>query len=708
MRKLTESEAKQLLARYQIPVTSPVIVASPEAAVEAAKSFGAKVALKISSRDITHKSSCGCVRLGVTKEDAAEAYEAIMEAAAMVDGAQIDGVLVEPMAARGLEIILGATRDREFGPAVMLGLGGVDVEARRCVEFRLAPLTQADAADLVASLPVSNLLTERARDTVIEVVLAVAGSKGIVFQEPLADLDINPLIVSADSVQAVDAHVVLTSDDTGPTDVSGLSEVLKPDLCRSLGAIFEPSGIVVVGASTRPDKLGFIIIRNLVDYGFRGPLYAVHPTANNIYGCQCFSRVEDVPTEVDRAIIAVAASEVPRVLRACAGQGVRVAQVYSAGFAEWSDEGKEFETRIREVVSETGLRVIGPNTIGTFSASGRLTLTVPRYSPNQPGPISFVGQSGTYVLDIISRSQVIGLPLGKSLSCGNCVDLDPVDYLAFLAEDPDTTIIGMYLEEVREAGSFFRLASCVNKPIVLMKGGRTDAGSRAANSHTGALASNMALWSASCRQAGVIAVESIEAMLDVFLVLAAFGGRPYGHDIALFTSGGGISVGAADTAAEAGLNMICLEERTGEALARFGVPGTSVKNPIDIPVWGLKTGGRFIFNEMIDTLANDSKVCAVMACVEMGSVFSFSADEKSGLDQMELICESIMSVKTSKPISVVFRTTGDKIQDDFLRAMRPRMLERGIAVFPTIERSIISYAAAMASMSNWKGIPENL
>jgi acyl-CoA synthetase (NDP forming) len=696
---LTEAEAKGVLARYGIPVTHPNLVRSREAAERTAAEFATAVAMKISSPDIPHKSINGCVRLSVSPAQAGNAYDEIVAAAGAVDGARIDGVIVEAMAAPGVEIILGASRDPEFGPVVMFGTGGSSVEKRRDVEFRLAPLTPDQAGELVRSAGVSEALGRHARDALAEIVLSVAGADGILFREPVTELDINPLIVSTDGILAVDAHMTLAADGTAavvgppPNHGSTLNDLLK--------AVFEPSAIVVVGASTRPDKLGFAIIRNLVEFGFRGPLYAVHPTANNIYGCPTFARVEDVPDGVDRAIVAVAASEVPDTLRALADHGVRVAQVYSAGFAEWSEEGRSFEGRIREVTADTGLRVIGPNTIGTFSAAARMTLTAPRYSPKSPGTISFIGQSGTYVLDVISRSAVMGLPLDKALSCGNCVDLGPVDYLSFLASDTRTEVIGMYLETVREAGSFFRLAATVDKPIVLMKGGRSDAGLRAASSHTGALATNMALWTSSARQAGLILVDSIDEMLDVFLMLAAFGHRKVGRDVALFTSGGGISVGAADTAAAVGLRMVDLDQRSSQALARFGVPGTSVRNPIDIPVWGLKSGDRFIFGEMIDTLAADPGVQSVIACVEMGSVFSFSADEASGIEQMERIFESIVAAKTPVPVAVVFRSSGDRVQDDFLREVRPRMLVHGIAVFPSVDRAMRSLAAVAASSAAW-------
>ena len=693
MPTLLEHEAKELLTRYGIATTLARLAADAETAAAYARACGGPVALKVASSDIVHKSRAGCVRLNVAAETVPGAFREILDAASTIDGARVEGVIVEPMAAPGTEVIVGATNDALFGPVVMFGLGGTDVEARREVGFRLAPLRETDARALVHDIlgPDPNV------EALVQVLLAVGGPDGLLFREAVEELDINPLIVNGNDVVAVDAHIVTSADRRVDARWFGILDddeflSLKRETYEALRPTFLPEGIVVVGASTKPGKLGFRIIQNLADFGYPGRLYAVHPSANSIYGCPAFPSVAELPQAVDRAIVAVPAATVPETLRACAGKGVKVAQVYSAGFSEWSDEGWDLEHAIKEVVQSTGIRVIGPNTIGTYCPAGGVTMSTPRHASRDPGTISVISQSGTYAIDVIRRSMILGLPLGKCVSCGNCVDIDPVDYLLFCAADPDTEVIAMYLETVKDAGRFFRLAQRIDKPLVLFKGGRTEAGYRAASSHTGAMASDLGLWMSGARQAGAALVGSIEELLDVLLGLTA-GGPIHGRRLALFGSGGGVSVASSDVAASHGLDLVEFSGATRERLTKFAGPGNSVNNPIDIPVWGLRMDQRFIFHEVIDVLARDLGVDSVITYVEMNSIFEFSNDEAAGLTQMDSIIESILRTRTGGvPVSAVLRTSGDKLQDDYVRAARFRLLERGIAVYPTTARAIRAHA----------------
>ena len=326
------------------------------------------------------------------------------------------------------------------------------------------------------------------------------------------------------------------------------------------------------------------------------------------------------------------APSVSEALRQCAKKGVSVTQVYTAGFGEWSDEGEALEDIIKDIAASTGMRIVGPNSIGTYCATGGVTMSTPRNASRISGRVTFISQSGTYALDVVRRSQLLGIPLGKCLSCGNCSDLTPTDYLLYCAEDPDTDIVAMYLETVKDAGQFFRLARDIDKPLVILKGGRTDAGTRAAVSHTGALASDVRIWMDAARQAGAVVVGSIDELLDVLLGFSAFGAVP-GRRLGIFGSGGGVSVLAADVTAASGLELSVFSDRTKAGLEKFGVPGTSVKNPIDIPVWGLMMEGKFIFHEIIDLLARDRGVDSVITYVEMNSIFEFSEDEFAALRQ---------------------------------------------------------------------------
>ena len=258
----------------------------------------------------------------------------------------------------------------------------------------------------------------------------------------------------------------------------------------------------------------------------------------------------------------------------------------------------------------------------------------------------------------------------------------------------------MYLETDLDAGRFFRLAREIEKPLVLFKGGRSAAGARAATSHTGALAADGNLWLAAARQAGAAVVDSMDDLLDVLLAHAAFG-KVGGRRLALFGSGGGVSVVSADVAEANGMTFAVFGDETRQRLEKFGVPGTSVDNPIDIPVWGLKSDDTFIFHEIVELLAADAEVDSIIAYVEMNSIFEFSDDVAAGEAEMEAIIRSLLRADTAGvALSAVLRTAGDKVQDDILRAARPRLLENGIAVYPTTARAIRAHARMAAS---WAG-----
>ena len=697
MTVLLEHRAKELLRRYGIPTTDARLARNAEEAATLARAAGGPVAMKIAAHGIVHKAAAGGVRLNVEATDAAAVFGELTAAA---DTDNVEGVVVEPMALPGREAIVGAVLDPVFGPVVMCGAGGTGVEETANVMFRLAPLGEAEVWDLAHAAGYPD-----GADALMAILSAVGGPEGLLFQESIAELDINPVIVSGAGAVAVDAHAVLSEE--GPVDPSAFGyldpavrKALQKDLHDALRPIFYPAGIVVVGASAKPGKLGFRIVQNLVDFGYEGKLYPVHPTAESIYGCKAFPSVDDLPEAVDRAIVAIGARGVPEALRQCAAKGVKAAQVLTAGFSEWDDEGAKLENAIRDVAETTGMRIVGPNTIGAYCGAAKITMSTPRHAPAATGGITFISQSGTYAWDMIHRARVLGLPLGKSLSCGNCGDVTPTDYLLYGAEDPDTDIIAMYLETDLDAGRFFRLAREIEKPLVLFKGGRSAAGMRAATSHTGALAADRNLWLAAARQAGAAVVDSMDDLLDVLLAHAAFG-KLGGRRLALFGSGGGVSVVSADVAEANGMTFAVFGDETRQRLEKFGVPGTSVDNPIDIPVWGLKSDDTFIFHEIVELLAADVEVDSIIAYVEMNSIFEFSDDVAAGEAEMEAIVQSLLRADTAGvALSAVLRTAGDKVQDDILRAARPRLLENGIAVYPTTARAIRAHARMAASWAS--------
>lgn len=695
----TEVESKLLLRKYGIATTNPQVATAAAMAAALVANAGRPCALKVVSADIVHKAAAGGVRLSVTERDAPQAFDDIMEACrSSHSDARIEGVLVEEMVGGKLEVFIGARFDRDYGPVVLLGPGGSNVERGREPVAALAPIDRHMAVRLIEkAFPESGGDPDgESRDALVGCLLAVAGAEGLVIREPIDELDINPVILDGSTAIAVDAVASDAADTQGNSFRSApefeAAAERRRERLGGLGALFDPSSIAVIGASTQKEKLGYRVIRNLLDFGFNGTIYPIHPSADRICDLQAYRSVDEVPGPVDRAYVAVANRLVPAVLAQCRDKGVKVAQVLTAGFSEYSHDAGGLEEAMLAEVRSGPMRMVGPNCIGTFSASSRMALAAPRFSPTEPGVITFFSQSGTFAGDIVRRAKVWGLPVGRALSCGNCADLDPIDYLLYADADPATRIIAFYLESLPEPGLFFRAAERIGKPIVILRGGGTEQGFAAAASHTAALATSRLLWSAGLKQAGILQVDSIDELMDSLLVLSAHNGVG-GNQLGIFGSGGGVSVTSSDAAARAGLVVPRLDAETQNALTRFGVPGTSVSNPIDIPVWGLKDGDDYILEDIINLLKADSNVDSIIVYVETGSVLDFADSDAEGLRQLNDICDSVARARRDgPPVSLALRSSGDQLQDNLLRQQRVRLLDKGIAVFGSTARAVRAQA----------------
>lgn len=700
----TEIESKSLLARYGIATTNPRLATNAAEAADIVAQAGQPCALKIVSSDIVHKVAAGGVRLSVEAAEAAGAFTAIMDACcASNPDAGLDGVLIEEMVAPGLEVFVGARVDAQYGTVLLLGPGGSNVEQGQKPSAALAPVTPATVDRMIDSAFPCAFKDGKsaARETLKRYVLAIGGEDGLMMKERIGELDVNPIIVGASGAVAVDAVAGDLAEGMDERRMSRgeLEAALDRRRARlgDFGALFDPASIAFVGASTQKEKLGYRVIRNMLDFGFKGQIFPIHPSAEEICGLKAYKSVADIPGPVERAYVAVANRQVPDVLRACREKGVRVAQVLTAGFSEYSSGNGDLEQRMIDEVRTGDMRMVGPNCMGTFSASARIALAAPRYCPDQPGGITFFSQSGTFAGDVNRRAQVMGLPLGRVLSCGNCADLDLLDYLLYAENDPATEIIAFYVESLSEPGLFFRAAQKMTKPVVILRGGTTEQGLTAASSHTAALATDRALWQAGLEQARVLQVDTIDQLMDALLVLTAHG-RLDGNRLGIFGSGGGVSVTSSDAAARAGMAIPELEAKTGEGLTRFGVPGTSVTNPIDIPVWGLRENGRYILEEIINLLKVDRNVDSIVVYVEMGSIMDFAEDDEDGRRQLEEICQSVARARRDGPaISLALRSSGDKLQDDFVREQRVKLLPHGIAVFSSTARAVWAQSMLLAT-----------
>ncbi len=352
----------------------------------------------------------------------------------------------------------------------------------------------------------------------------------------------------------------------------------------TLDAIFRPTNIAVVGASKKPGKIGTEIIRNLFDYEFNGTIFPVNEKSHFIRSTKCYASLAAIPDPVDMAIISVPRGGVRAVVEECRDKGVKGLVIITAGFRETGSKGALAEAELAEIVNDAGMIAVGPNCMGVINTDPRIKMNAtfgPRYV--LPGTVSFLSQSGALGVVIIEQATELGLGLRQFVSQGNRMDASADQFLDYWHKDPGTEVILMYIESFGDPREFPRIARRVarDKPIVVLKSGRSTAGARAASSHTGALAGADAAYDALFKQCGVMRVYSIEELFDVGKALT-LKRLPKGNGVAVLTNAGGPAIMAADTLSALGLNIPPLAGSTRETLSSFLPAEAALNNPVDM------------------------------------------------------------------------------------------------------------------------------
>ncbi|MCC6014211.1 MAG: CoA-binding protein [Desulfurococcaceae archaeon] len=380
---------------------------------------------------------------------------------------------------------------------------------------------------------------------------------------------------------------------------------------RGIEFFFNPKVVAVVGASRRPGKVGYELLRNLRE-SFKGRLYVVNPEAKEILGVPCYPSLSDVPDDVDVAVVVVPAEKVIDVAEEAGRKGVKGLIVISSGFKEVGPEGAERERRLVEVVRRYGMRLIGPNCVGVYvPKSGMNTLFLSRERQGYPGHgfIAFASQSGAFGSAVLDWAAMRGIGISKFISYGNKADVDEVDVLKYLVEDEDTRVITLYIEGVERGREFFSTLREVTKykPVVVLKSGRTEAGARAAASHTGSLAGSDAVYDAAFKQCGAIRAYGMEELFDIAMAL---GMQPpaAGDRVTVLTVGGGSGVMATDALADLGLRVPRLSDDTVAKLRKVLLPFASPYNPVDVT--GSAVDEHLV--EAIEIILKSGEVDAVM------------------------------------------------------------------------------------------------
>ncbi len=609
-RTLSEHESKQLLSQYGVPCAREEFVRDPVAARAAAEALGFPVVVKLCGDAIAHKTERNLVRLGLGDAGAVESQAAELLAAARPEDGEV-GLLVAEQVAGRRELIAGLVRDPQFGPCVVLGLGGILTEALADAVFARAPLAREEAEAMVEGLSAHHLVTKPFRGepaidrgALAEVLLGL--SRLAEERADVASVDLNPLIVVGDRPVAVDALVELAEGAPEPA-VRPLPD--EATLRERFAPLFSPRGIIVTGVSAHPGKFGFVTYHNLLRYGFEGELFPIQRDGEEILGRPTFKEIADVPEgAADLVFVCTPAKINEGLLRECAARGVRAAFMCSAGYGEAGEEGIARQRELVALCDELGLLMIGPNGQGVISTGKSMCAQiVAPYPP--PGRISVVSQSGNLVSAFLNYAVQTGVGVSKAVSCGNSAQTDLAEVLAYFAADDETDAVVTYLEGVGDGRRLIEAMRrlTAKKPLVLVKGGVGDAGQRAAASHTGALASDDRVFDGIARQVGALRAPTVE---EAFEWAATFSTQPLppGRRTVTFTTVGGWGVLAADACSEAGLDVIALPDDLRESIGKLVPPRWSRNNPIDL------AGGetRDTVEQVLDLVCGHPEVDAVL------------------------------------------------------------------------------------------------
>ncbi len=582
---LTAPEAKELCAAYGIAVPREAVAHDATEAAALAAQIGFPVVMKIISPQILHKTEAGGVVVGVkSPEEAREAYATLVANAHRYDAtAEILGVQVQQMLAGGQEVIIGAVTDPAFGKLVAFGLGGVLVEVLKDITFRLAPASQEDALSMLDSIQAAEILRGvRGGESVDRAALAgmIERVSALVADFPeIAEIDLNPVFATSRAATAADVRIVLNFNPPPAR------ERLDPQLIvTQMNRIMRPDAVAVIGASPENGKIGNSVMKNLINGGYQGAIYPIHPSAESILGRKAYKSVKDVPGEIDVAVFAIPAKFVAQALTEVGEKKIPGAVLIPSGFAETGNMAGQEE--LVAIGRKYGVRLMGPNIYGFYYTPKNLCATFCT-AYDVKGKAALSSQSGGIGMAIIGFSRSARMGVSAIVGLGNKSDIDEDDLLAFFEQDENTQIIAQHCEDLKDGRAFAEAARRVSKkkPVVMLKAGRTNMGARAASSHTGALAGNDQIYEDVLKQSGVIRARTLRELLDFARGIPVLP-TPKGNNVVIITGAGGSGVLLSDACVDNGLSLMAMPPDLDAAFRKFIPPFGAAGNPVDI------TGGE--------------------------------------------------------------------------------------------------------------------
>jgi len=581
---ISEDEAKVWFSCYAIPVVQEKRVKGIAQAVAAATASGFPVVLKGIGSRILHKTESGMVCLGLANEDQVEKAAQEMETAGKDT---LEAFLVQPMVKGKREFVVGMFKDPQFGPVIMFGVGGVLTEALNDIVLKIAPLNNLDMEDMLAQLSSKKLLEAFRGEAAVDrdaIKKILGGLSDLAIENPgIQEIDINPLIIQKDgSPVAVDGLVVL-GDKREKENQSKKNQSKKNRVDLSvLGSCFYPESIAFVGASSGIGKWGHMLPVNTLSRNYKGAVYLVNPKGGKIIGRKAYRNLTEIEGNIDLVVVTIPAEKVIDLIPALVEKKVRGMLLITSGFKEVGPEGQALETDLMEKARKANILVLGPNTMGICNPHADFFCCAANAYP-LPGSTALVCQSGNMGTQLLAFAEQQDIGIRAFSGSGNEGMVTIEDYMEVFEIDELTRTVVLYIESVKDGARFFRSAARVSrkKPVVVLKGGRTRMGKRAAASHTGAMASDVKVFEAACRQAGVIQVEQPMELLDLSAVFSSLP-LPKGKRVAIMSLGGGWGVITTDLCADYGLEVPDLSEGIIERLNNILPSFWSHGNPVDI------------------------------------------------------------------------------------------------------------------------------
>ncbi len=685
---ITEESSKEILSEYGIKVPHYALVTNTDEAVQKSKEIGFPLVAKIVSADILHKTDVGGVKVGLNSEDEVKkTFDDMFYR--LKEKFDVKGVLLEKMVPNGVELIIGLQNDSQFGPSIMVGLGGIYTELFKDVSFRVLPITKNDALKMLESLRGKDILrgfrgSKPINMDMLSEAIVNIGTLGVDMAGKYESIDFNPVVLYPDGYFVVDAKIILkekSSDDA-------ISRA-NPDSSH-MDLFFNAKSVALIGASPEPGKIGNSVMESLAKHDYKGKVYPVNAKGySEIMGVKAYKNLLDIKDPIDVVIVTVDLKFVPDLLTECGKKNIHNMVIISGGGKELGGERAAIEKRIQDLSRELNIRIIGPNCIGIFNGENRLDCAFQGHlrmlRPKQ-GNVAFLSQSGTVGIAFMETSDAFGL--SKMISYGNRSDVDEADMIHYLAQDPNTNVIGLYVEGLGDGRKFMNAAKDVikqyQKPIVVFKNGRSTKGAKQAASHTGSLGGSFAVISGAFEQTGIISLDSYEELTSALKALT-WQPVPKGSKIAMVTNGAGPIIAAIDNFERLNLELAQLSDQTIKSFKEHYPATYVIGNPCDVTGSASADDYRFAIQSFLD----DPNVDIVMPW------FVFQDDPLE-----EKIVDILADFQKQKKKPILVGAMGGPFTEEISKKIE--------AFNIPVYHSVITWITAAGTLAKWHRIKESL